>query len=142
MNRKRKEQHEHLIGYNNFFSWNEMDMLLTITGPLAEAQLLIAHHDNPLSSWFLIVQDLLNVIDEAVNVGGGWSNQVLGVGSAKEVMDVIGPRFNMDGAKPAGTIVGLLVPDHIWAMKIDPLFCEWCNRNKITGSLPCENTQD
>ena len=69
-------------------------------------------------------------------------NHVLGVGSAKEVMEMIGPRFNIDGAKSAGQKVGLLDQYQTWAMIIDPLFCEWCNRNKITGSLPCENTQD
>ena len=133
---KTKQQYERLIHCINFFSWNEMEMLLTITGPLMEAHLLIARRDNPLSSWVLIVQALWNGIEEALNVGDGLFNHVLGVGSAKEVMDMIGPRFNMDGAKPAGQKVGLLDQYHIWAMIIDPFFCEWRNRIKITGSLP------
>ena len=98
--------------------------------------MLIARRDNPLSSWVLIVQALWNGIEEALNVGDGLFDHVLGVGSTKEVMDMIGPHFNMDGATPAGHKVGLLDQYHIWAMIIDPFLCEWRNIFKITGFLP------
>ena len=68
---KTKEQYERLICRINFFSWNEMDMMLTIMGPLMEAHLLIDRRENPLSSWVLIVQALLSGIEESGNVGDG-----------------------------------------------------------------------
>ena len=78
----------------------------------------------------------LNHIDEAVNIGDGLFNHVLGLGSAKEFLDLIGPCFNIDDAKSAGVIVGLLDPYHIWATSMDPFFCEWYNIIEISGSLP------
>ena len=75
----------------------------------------------------------LNHIDEAVNIGDGLFNHVLGLGSAKEFLDLIGPCFNMDVTKPAGTKVGLLDTYDIWAMIIDPFSVSGAIESRLPG---------
>jgi hypothetical protein len=48
----------------------------------------------------------------------------LGAGSAKEIADVIDCCFNMDGAKPSGSKVGLIDEYHIWCFLMDPFSYE------------------
>ncbi len=50
---------------------------------------------------------------------------ILGPGSANAISHIIDCRFNMDGAKPCGSKVGLLDEYHIWCFLIDPFNLEW-----------------
>jgi hypothetical protein len=91
--------------------------------------------DAPLSCYILIVQGIKNAVDRIINGDNGKFDRVLGPGSAKEIADVTDCRFNMDGAKPPGSKVGLIDEYHIWCLLMDPFSYEWHITFTIDGTL-------
>lgn len=67
----------------------------------------------------------------------GEFDELLGKGSVEEVMEIIRPRFNMDGLEPTGHKVGLLDCVHLMACLVDPYNHHWCSNfllgTNITG---------
>ena len=63
-------------------------------------------------------------MDRVITGDDGKFDWITGPGSAKVIGDVIGCRFNMDGAKPTGRKVGLIDEYHIWCFLMDPFNCE------------------
>ena len=57
----------------------------------------------------------------------------LGAGARKEVMEVLGVRFNLDGSPVPGRKVGFLDEFHIWCFMVDPYSDEWCNSFKFAN---------
>jgi hypothetical protein len=94
--------------------WQRMLMLIDLTKVFFDVHKLCSHQDAPLSCYILIVQGIKNTVDQIINGEDGKFDWVLGPGSAKEIADVIDCRFNMDGAKPPGSMVGLIHEYHIW----------------------------
>ena len=111
------------------------DVLLTFSIHFAEAHKLCSREDSPLSAWFLIIQALRNGLNSAIQADDGLFDRVLGNGSAQEIMDLLGPRFNMDGKKPAGQRVGLIDDYHLWAHLVDPHVGEWRARVILPRSV-------
>jgi hypothetical protein len=83
----------------------------------------------------LIVQGIKNAVDSVINGDNGKFDQILSPGSAKVISDVIGCRFNMDGAKPTGCMVGLIDEYHIWGFLMDPFNYEGCIIFVIDGNM-------
>ncbi len=88
-----------------------------------------------MSSNVLIVQGIKNAVDCVINEDNGKFDRILGLGSAKEISDVINCCFNMDGAKPTDRKVGLIDEYHIWCFLMDPFNCEWCITFTIDGNM-------
>ncbi len=51
------------------------------------------------------------------------------------ITNVIDCRFNMDGAKPPGSKVGLINEYHIWCSLMDPFNYEWHITYVIDGNM-------
>jgi hypothetical protein len=83
----------------------------------------------------LIVQGIKNSVDFIIKGENGKLNQILGLGSAKVITNVIDCRFNMDGAKISGSKVGLIDEYHIWCFLMDPFKYEWCKTYVIDGNM-------
>jgi hypothetical protein len=56
----------------------------------------------------------------------GKFDQILSLGSAKEISDVIDCHFNMNIAKPTDRKVGIIDEYHIWCFAMDSFNYEWC----------------
>ncbi len=66
----------------------------------------------------------------------GKFDRILGPGLADVISDVIDCRFNMDGAKPHGSKVGLIDEYHsIWCFLMDPFNYEWRITYFIDGNM-------
>ena len=127
---------EQLLRRCNVFLWGMMDLVIAFTRNFKEAHLICARRDNPLSSWYLIVQALRNGLNDNIGADDGLFDRILGHGSSREVANIMRPRFNMNGADPAGSIVGLLDEFHLWALLIDPFGWEWRGTLALAGSIP------
>jgi hypothetical protein len=66
-----------------------MMMLLDLTKVFYEACKLCSRQDAPLSCYVLIVQGIKNAVDRDINGDNGKFDWILGLGSAKEIKDVI-----------------------------------------------------
>ncbi len=119
----------------NHRRWQRMMMLLDLTMYFYEAHKLCSRQDAPLSCYVLIVQGIKNAVDRVINGDDGKFDWILGLGSAKEIKDVIDCCFNMDGAKPPGHKVGLIDEYHIWCFLMDPFNYEWCITFTIDGNM-------
>ena len=125
--RKPSDQQEisQVLFRSSLMVFQSVEVLLSFSIHFADAHKLCSRADTPLLAWFLLVQALKNGLESAVQADDGLFDRVLGPGSAREIMDLLGPRFNMDGKKPAGQKVGLLDPYHLWAHIVDPHVGEW-----------------
>ena len=90
-----------------------------------------------MSCYVLIVQGIKNAVDRVINGDNRKFDCILGPGSAKEISDVIGCRFNMDSAQPTGCKAGLIDEYHIWCFFMDPCNYEWCITFVIDGNMIC-----
>jgi hypothetical protein len=102
-----------------------MLVLINLAKVFHEAHKLCSCQDAPLSSYILIVQGIENAVDCIIKGGDGQFNWILGPRSAKVITNVIDCWFNMDGAKPPGSKVGLIDEYHIWFFLMDPFNYEW-----------------
>jgi hypothetical protein len=112
-----------------------MQMLIDLTKVFHDAHKLCSCQDAPLSCYILIVQGIKNSVNCISNGDDGKFDRVLGAGSAKEIADVIDCCYNMDGAKPSGSNVGLFDEYHIWCFLMDPFSYEWRITFAINGHL-------
>jgi hypothetical protein len=119
----------------NHGRWQCMIVVLDLTKVFYEAHKLCSRQDAPLSCYVLIVQGIKNAMDPVINGDDGKFDQILGLSSAKEIMDVIDCHFNMDGAKPPGRKVGLSDEYHIWCFLMDPFNYEWHITFTIDGNM-------
>ncbi len=110
-------------------------MLLDLMKVFYEPHKLCSHQDAPLSCYVLIVQGIKNAVDHVINGDNGKFDWSLGLGSAKEIKDVIDCCFNMDGAKPSGRKVWLIDEYHIWCFLMDPFTYEWHITFTIDGNM-------
>ncbi len=62
-------------------------------------------------------------------------DRILGPGSAKVITNVTDCRFNMDGAKPPGSKVGLIDEYRIWCFLMDLFKYEWRITYVIDGNM-------
>jgi hypothetical protein len=92
-------------------------------------------NDAPLSSYVLIVQAIKNAVDRIIKGEDRKLDRILGPGSADAISDVIDCRFNMDGAKPCGSKVGLIDEYHMWCFLMDPFNYEWRITYVIDGNM-------
>jgi hypothetical protein len=99
------------------------------------AHKLCSRQDAPLSCYILIVRGIKNTVDCIINGDNGKFDRVIGAGSAKEIANVIGCRFNMDGTKPPGSKVGLIDECHIWSFLMDQFCYEWHITFILAGTL-------
>ncbi len=83
----------------------------------------------------MIVQGLKNTVDCIIKGENGNFDWILGPGSANVITYVINCWFNMDGAKPPYSKVGLIDEYHIWCFLIDPFDYEWCITYVIDGNM-------
>jgi hypothetical protein len=58
-------------------------------------------------------------VDRVINGDNGKVDQILGLGSAKEIIGVIDCCFNMGSAKPPGRKIGLIDEYYIWCFLMD-----------------------
>ena len=65
----------------------------------------------------------------------GKYDPILGEGSAQEVLNCIGVRFNMDGSPIPNQKVDLLDKHHQWCYFLDPFNHLWRSTFKIEGTL-------
>jgi hypothetical protein len=73
----------------------------------------------------LIVQGIKNAVDCIIKGEDGKFDWILGFGSANSISYVIDCCFDIDGAKPCGSKVGLIDEYHIWCFLMDPFNYEW-----------------
>jgi hypothetical protein len=131
-----------------------MMMLLDLSKVFYEAHKLCSCQDTPLSSYVLIVQGIKNTVDCVINRDDGKFDWTLGLGSAKEISNVIDCCFNIDGAKPTGQKVGLIDEYRVWCFLIVPFNYEWhitftivcnmirtCAKNMIAHFVPADGTR-
>ncbi len=131
----KKQELDGVLQNCNHGCWQRMMMLLDLTKDFYEAHKLWSRQDVPLSCYVLIVQGITNAVDRVINGDDGKFDRILGPGSAKVISDVIGCRFNMDGAKPTGCKVGLIHEYHIWCFLMDPFNYEWRITFVIDGNM-------
>ncbi len=132
----KKQEFDGVLQNCNHGHWQRMMMLLDLTKVFYEAHKLCSHQDAPLSCCVLIVQGIKNAVDCVINGDDGKFDQILGLGSAKVISDVLDCCFFlMDGAKPTGCKVGLIDEYHIWCFLMDPFNYEWCITFVIDGNM-------
>jgi len=90
----------------------------------------------PLSAYILLCQAMRNEINKGLNAENGKFNRLLGKGAGQQVVNMIKPRFNMNGENPDGRKVGLVDPHQIWAFVADPCNHSWRSKFAIEGSFP------
>ncbi len=100
-------------------------MLINLAKVFYNAHRLCSRNDAPLISYVLIVQGIKNAVDRIIEGEDGKFDRILGPGSADTISYVIDSRFNLDGAKPRGSKVGLIDEYHIWCFLMDPCNYEW-----------------
>jgi hypothetical protein len=150
----KKQELDTILQNCNHGRWQRMQMLMDLTKVFFDAHKLCSRQDAPLSCYILIVKAIKNTVDRIINGDNGKFDRVLGAGSAKEIADVIGCRFNMDGTKPPGSKVGLIDEYHIWSFLMDPFSYEWritfildgalirkCAKNMIDHFVPADGTR-
>ncbi len=121
----RKQELDGILQNCNHGRWQPMLMRINLAKVFYDAHRLCSHNDAPLSSYVLIVQGIKNAVDHIIKGEDGKFDQILGPGSADVISYVIDCHFNMDGAKPCGSKVGLIDEYHIWCFLIDPFNYEW-----------------
>ncbi len=121
----KKQELDGVLQNCNHGHWQCMMMLFDLTKVFYEAHKQCSCQDAPLSSYVLIVEGIKNAVDHVINGNDGKFDQILGLGSAKEISDVIDCCFNMDSAKTTGHKVGLIDEYHIWCCLMDPVNYEW-----------------
>ena len=132
-NEQKKKINDFFRNVCNQEFWEQMEKLLELTGIYRRLNKIIVRTDVPASAMPLLVQATLNEI-LAVLTDDSF-DEVLGAGSAKEVLDCIEGRFNMDGEKPPGRKVGMLDRHHLWAFICDPYQHDWRRTFVIPGGL-------
>ena len=60
----------------------------------------------------------------------------MGEGASKELIDMVMPRFNMNGLSPPGRKVGLLDEHHLWCYICDPFKHLWRYKINVEGDVP------
>ena len=97
---------------------------------------LCSSHDFPFSYYVLLVQGMKNGINKTITDEDCKFDQVLGIGLAREIANMIHSRFSMDGSDPEGWKMGLLHRHHIWCFLCDPFnYEQWRSIFKIEGTL-------
>ena len=92
-----------------------------ITCPLKQVHGIVCRSDVPLSAYPALIQALRNELNRGLNTGeAGDFDKLLGDGPAREIIDMLQVRFNMDGRQPAGQKVGLLDCYHWMCFIVDP----------------------
>jgi hypothetical protein len=109
----RKQELDAILQNCNHGCWQRMLMLINLAKVFHDAHKLCSRQNAPLSSYILIVQ-IKNAVDCIIKGEDEKFDQILGPGSAKVINNVIDCCFNMDGAKPPGSKVGLVDEYHIW----------------------------
>ena len=89
------------------------DISCSFTAPFCRVQNLCSRKDLPLSMYILLVQALKNELRASVDDTERF-DQCMGEGASKELIDMVMPRFNMNGLSPPGRKVGLLDEHHLW----------------------------
>ncbi len=115
--------------------WQRMLVLINLAKVLHDAHKLCSRQDAQLSSYMLIVQGIKNAVDRIIKGEDGKFNRILGPGSAEVITNVIDYQFNMDGAKPPGSKVGLIDEYHIWCFLMDPFNYKWRINYVIDGNM-------
>ncbi len=131
----RKQVLDTILQNCNHRRWQRMLMLIDLTKGFFDAHKLCSCQNVQLSCYILIVQGIKNTVDCIINGDDRKFDRVLGPGSAMEIADVIDCCFNMDGAKPPDSEVGLIDEYHIWCFLMDPFSYEWCITFVIDGNL-------
>jgi hypothetical protein len=121
----RKQELDVIFQNCNHVHWQRMLMLINLVKVFYDAHRLCSRNAAPLSSYVLIIQGIKNAVDCIIKGEDGKFDWILGPGSANAISYVIDCCFNMDGAKPCGSKVGLIDESHIWCFLIDPFNYEW-----------------
>jgi hypothetical protein len=101
-------------------------MLLDSTKVFYKVHKPCSCQDAPSSSYVVIVQGIKNAVNCVINGDNDKIDWILGLGSAKEIGNLIYCYFNMDSAKPTGHKVRLIDEYHIWCFLMDPFNYKWC----------------
>jgi hypothetical protein len=117
----RKKELDGILQNCNHGCWQRMLMLINLAKVFYDAHRLCSRNDAPLSSCVLIVQGIKNAVDHIIKGEDGKFDWILGPGSVDAISYVIDCCFNMDGAKPRGSKVGLIDEYHIWCFLMDPI---------------------
>jgi hypothetical protein len=116
-----------------------MLMLINLAKVFYDAPRLCSRNDAPLSSYDFIVQGIKNTVDHIIKGEDRKFDWIQGPGLANAISYVIDCRFNMDGAKPCGSKVGLIDEYHIWCFLMDPFNYEWRITYVIDGNIFAKN---
>ena len=111
--------------------WERLKTVILLTKHFSVAHLICSREKMPLSCFPLVVKALQNSIVRVVE--GDNFDLNLGAGAGKEVMEVLGVRFNLDGSPVPGRKVGFLDEFHIWCFMVDPYSDEWRNSFKFAN---------
>jgi hypothetical protein len=110
----------------NHMRWERMDFLTSsLTVHFKRLHKVCCMSSVPLSAYILLCQAMRNEINKGLNAENGKFNRLLGKGAAQQVVNMIKPRFNMNGENPDGRKVGLVDPHQIWAFMADPCNHSW-----------------
>ena len=111
----------------------KMRMLTSITAIFKRVHQFCSSQRVPSSAFVLAIQAMRNEINAIICLPS--FDEVLGLGSAKELSDLFRVRINMDGAPVSGRKVPLLDPHHIHAFLCDPFQHYWRNKLLLKGDL-------
>ena len=129
--KKKRDDVTKLMRECNFERWERFKTVIVLTKHFSVAHLICSREKMPLSCFPLVVKALQNSIVRVVE--GDNFDLNLGVGAGKEVMEVLGVRFNLDGSPVPGRKVGFLDEFHIWCFMVDPYSDEWRNSFKFAN---------
>jgi len=131
--RQKKERDDvtKLMRECNFERWERFKTVIVLTKHFSVAHLICSREKTHLSCFPLVVKALQNSIVWVVE--GDTFDLNLGAGAGKEVMEVLGVRFNLDGSPVPGRKVGFLDEFHIWCFMVDPYSDEWRNSFKFAN---------
>lgn len=83
----------------------------------------------------LLVQGLVNDLIRGLCGGSGEFDELIGKESVEEVMEIVRPRFNMNGLLPKGCKVGLLDRVHIMVYVVDPYNHHLCSTVLLSTTI-------
>jgi hypothetical protein len=132
---KDKQEIDTIFRRTSLMTWQNVDMMLSLTQHFHDAHKFFSRADTPLSAYYLTVQGLKNGIHSVLHSDDGLFDHVMGFGAAKELDGILHGRFNMDGEKPDGRRVSLLDYYHLWVHLVDPFFYKWRNIVKFAVAI-------
>ena len=130
-----KTKLESILGNCNYSNWTMFDISCAFTAPFVRVQNLCSRKDLPLSMYLLLVQAMKNELCAAVSESARFDT-FMGEGAAKELLDMVLPRFNMNVLPTAMRKVGLLDEHHIWCYICDPFSHLWRYKFCVEGNVP------